>query len=339
LSANQARRYVENKMDLVESYQNIKPSIVAFAPKFYKVKPPDFPIIFGTGFIVADGLIATNDHVFKYFSKLYKPDDFPKDLWPVDCFLFYQTIDKGIVIVKLDVIGVFGVKDFQPGENYFGPNIPDIAFVFVKMRKLPFVTIKYDLRHIKEGREIATAGFPMGSDTLTAPGYLHQLTPTLQNGIISAVLPYPCEKPHAIMINVMVQGGASGSPVFLPETGDVIGILYAGLEEDRKIHSKLPFDDLKNVISIEPSIHSHIYNVPTNISYIMPAHYIEIMLNSIHANDNYHFPDDTPNFDEYIKDYDGIKLKPKEPIPFKKWEEMKPEEKHILKIKPNEKST
>ncbi|GAJ23629.1 unnamed protein product, partial [marine sediment metagenome] len=33
------------------------------------------------------------------------------------------------------------------------------------------------------------------------------------------------------MINIMSQGGASGSPVFLPETGEVIGVLYGSLEE------------------------------------------------------------------------------------------------------------
>jgi len=30
---------------------------------------------------------------------------------------------------------------------------------------------------LEEGLEVATAGYPMGTDALTAPGYLHQVTP------------------------------------------------------------------------------------------------------------------------------------------------------------------
>jgi S1-C subfamily serine protease len=76
-------------MGLVESYQKIKPSIVAFVPKFHVYEPntslPQFPPIFGTGFIVADGLAVTNDHVVRAISKLPKPPDCPDDIWPVNC--------------------------------------------------------------------------------------------------------------------------------------------------------------------------------------------------------------------------------------------------------------
>jgi S1-C subfamily serine protease len=51
-------------MNLEETYQKIKPSIVSFVPKFYPKKPiHEFPPIFGTGFIIADGIVVTNDHV------------------------------------------------------------------------------------------------------------------------------------------------------------------------------------------------------------------------------------------------------------------------------------
>src|SRR5260370_8790405 len=91
--------------------------------------------------------------------------------------------------------------------------------------------------------------------TLTAPGWIHQVTPTLQRGIISAVLPFTCTTPHAYAINVMVQGGASGSPVFLSESGEVIGVLYAGLNDPR-------------VTLLTPDL----YTVPTNIRYVVPSH-------------------------------------------------------------------
>ncbi len=104
----------------------------------------------------------------------------------------------------------------------------------------------------------------MGTDALTAPGWLHQVAPTLQKGIISAVLPFVCPTPHAYSVNIMTQGGASGSPVFLSETGAVVGVLYGALQN---FQSSLRGED--------------IYKVPTNISYVVPSHYIIHALNEV----------------------------------------------------------
>jgi len=186
------------------------------------------------------------------------------------------------------------------GKAYYGPPKPDVAFVHVKMKGLPKANVKYDLKEIKEGQEIATAGFPMGTETLMAPGYLHQLTPTLQKGIISAVLPFECESPHAIMVNVMVQGGASGSPVFLPDTGDVIGVLYGSLSDTRQTKSGLPNNIRENIEKMETSIHSHFFDAPTNISYVVPAHYIEKMLQQLKDEPNMKVPEDALTLKEHI---------------------------------------
>lgn len=276
----------DEKMNLIESYEKIKPTIVAFTPKFHPVysqdeQLPELLPIFGTGFVVDDGIVVTNDHVVKAIPRLPKPHDCPPDLWPVDCLLWYFVPEKGLAIIHLEVLGVFGISHMEHGRVYYGPPKPDVAFVQVKMKELPKANVKYDLKQIKEGREVTTAGFPMGTETLMAPGYLHQLTPTLQKGIISAVLPFQCKTPHALMINIMVQGGASGSPVFLPETGDVIGVLHGSLEEKRKAISALPKKHRKEIELLEPSFHSHIFASPTNISYVVPAHYIEKMLQDV----------------------------------------------------------
>ncbi len=327
-------------MNLIESYEKVKTSIVAFAPLFHPVYDPDeampeFPPIFGTGFIVEEGIVATNDHVVKAFSRLPKPKDCPPDLWPVQCLLWHFIPGKGMATVKLDVLGVLSISHMEHGKVYYGPPKADVAFVHVKMKGLPRANVKYNLEQIKEGREIATAGFPMGTDTLTAPGYLHQLTPTLQKGIISAVLPFPCESPHSLMINVMTQGGASGSPVFLPETGDVIGILYGGLEEKRKSKSGLPNKIKQTVEQHEPSIHSHYFDVPTNISYVVPAHYIEKMLDTIKSDTNAKVPDDALTLQEYVEKTKIMVIKPGEPTPIKIWEGKDTLERKVNKEKIN----
>lgn len=327
-------------MTLIESYSKIKPAIVAFVPKFQTISHPDDPApefapIFGTGFIVDEGIVATNDHVVKVIPKLPKPPDFPPDEWPVNCLLWQFIPDKGMATISLDVIGVIRITKMKTGEIYYGPPKPDLAFVHVKMKELPKINVKYDLKEIKEGQEIATAGFPMGTKTLMAPGYLHQLTPTLQKGIISAVLPFECEKPHSLMVNVMVQGGASGSPVFLPDTGDVIGILYASLEESRCTKSGLPNNIRRNIDELKPSIHSHIFSAPTNISYVVPSHYIEKMLQQLKADPSMKLPDDTLTLKEYISRAELVVRKPKEVPSLQIWGYTETTKRTIERQKPN----
>lgn len=312
-------------MTLIESYARIKPTIVAFIPKFQPVydanEPlPEFPPIFGTGFLVDEGIVVTNDHVVREISKLPKPPDCPPDVWPVQCLLWHFIPEKGLATISLEVTGLMRIGKMETGEAYYGPPKPDLAFVRVKMKGLPKANVKYDLKEIKEGQEIATAGFPMGTKTLMAFGYLHQLTPTLQKGIISAVLPFECESPHAIMINVMAQGGASGSPVFLPDTGDVIGVLYASLDEPRQTKSVLPDNIKANIEKMVPSIHSHLFAAPTNISYVVPAHYIEKMLQQLKDEPNMKVPEDALTLEEHINTAEHVVRKRGETPLVKVWD-------------------
>jgi S1-C subfamily serine protease len=328
-------------MTLIESYEKVKPAVVAFTPKFHPVyhpdePPPAFPPIFGTGFIIDDGIVITNDHVVKIIPRLPRPPDCPRDIWPLSCLLMHSISEKRMATIWMDVIGVIGIKHMEHGKHYYGSAKPDIAFVHVKMKKLPCVNVKYNLQEIKEGREIATAGFPMGTETLTAPGYLHQLTPTLQTGIISAVLPFQCETPHSLMINVMVQGGASGSPVFLPETGDVIGVLYGGLNEKRTTEFDLPKKIEKEIQEFEPSLHSHILSAPTNISYVVPAHYIKKMMKSVKEEKALEFPEDTLSLEECIKQTQHVERRPGNPPLFQIWEGEEKIKRTIKTETPNE---
>lgn len=276
-------------MSIVESYKAIKPSIVAFVLKYIPVfdkgaPPPHFPVILGTGFVVReDGVIATNAHVVRAFQKAFRPPDAPKDEWPVRALMLRLT-DHGVVEIPLEVLGVGMIKAFDGGKHYYGPKDgPDLAFVHVKVRGLPAVQID-STSVLEEGVEVATAGFPMGTDALTAPGWLHQLTPTLQRGVCSAVLPFACPTPHGYSINVMSQGGASGSPVFSCETGKIIGVLYGGLTDvDVTLRAHEPF------------------KVPTNITYVVPAHYLATAMREFEKNPDMTLPADAITIDEMLR--------------------------------------
>jgi S1-C subfamily serine protease len=254
-------------MTLQDSYKRVKRSIVAFCAKYTPATgsaPPLFPTIIGTGFVVhPDGVIATNDHVVRAFKKV-RPEGLPEDDWGVYALMLHMA-PQGLLEIPLEVLGVGVIGRIEHGPAYYGPPKPDVAFVHVRAKGLDALEIGHD-SIIVEGTELATAGFPMGTDALMAPGYVHQVTPTLQRGIISAVLPFACEAPHAFTLNVMTQGGASGSPVFDPSSSRVAGVLFAGLNDT-------------GVTKVQD-----IYHVPTNISYVVPSHVLRGSLAAFMSN-------------------------------------------------------
>ena len=83
----------------------------------------------------------------------------------------------------------------------------------------------------------------------------------------------------------MAQGGASGSPVFLCDTGAVVGVLYAGLNDYALT--------LKN---------KDLHRVPTNISYVVPSHYLLNSLNGFLKMEDMRQPSDSKTIDEMLKD-------------------------------------
>ncbi|MDY0133349.1 MAG: serine protease [Desulforegulaceae bacterium] len=268
-------------MNLAKIYPEIKKSIVAFIPKFSFFphnKKPKLPPILGTGFFINDkGLIATNAHVVNSLEMLKPKSSKNNDLSYEACAVLYYKTKNSIIDIIFDLKKTI----LLPDHKNTGYKKPDLAFVEVNVRDNPYLELEDEDNLLKEGYEIATSGFPMGRYALMGPGGLFQISPTLQRGIISAILPYPKKKPDAFAINIMTHGGASGSPVFSTETGKVRGVLFSILTDT--LYSENNFA----------------YTIPTNISYAVPCHHLRRELKIIEENIEY-FPNKI-KFNKFIE--------------------------------------
>ncbi|HEY6349551.1 MAG TPA: trypsin-like peptidase domain-containing protein [Candidatus Angelobacter sp.] len=128
----------------------------------------------------------------------------------------------------IEIKGYNAIQSFVPDGPFFSESLPDFGFVQLRVRDVPVLPLADQANILRAGTEIATAGFPLGTSGLTFYEKVCQLTPFLRRGIISSVLPFPCPQPHGFTIDIMSQGGASGSPIFLLHEPIALGILHAG---------------------------------------------------------------------------------------------------------------
>jgi len=246
-------------VNLSSIYPGIKTAITAFIPAYShldrftgrQLPPP----ILGTGFFInSHGLLVTNAHVADTFQNFASSSNVHKKIKGI----IFQHSKGRVKKIILNIKNIIRIDD-----TYNTSKKPDIAFVETDLDNSSFLELMSEETELIEGMEIATSGFPTGRNSLLGPeGYI-QISPTLQRGIISAILPYPKKEPDAFSVNIMTHGGASGSPVFFTDTGKVAGILFSVLTD-------LSFSSDNNIQA-----------TPTSISYAIPAHQIKKALKKI----------------------------------------------------------
>lgn len=218
-------------MSFVTAYRTIKPCVAAVIQTFYPAGRPDFPTILGTGFLASRlGLLCTCRHVADAVRSLPRPAGFRGE--PASALFFTDFAlegQRGVGILSVPIRQIGDATLIGDASDYLGPNPPDVSFCLLPVTDTPTVILATD--RLQEGEEIAFSGFPMGTETLQAPGWLHQLSPTLHRGAVSAVLPHESvDIPHGFLVHANTEGGASGSPVFRDD-GSVVGMVYMVLRD------------------------------------------------------------------------------------------------------------
>ncbi|MCB1959293.1 MAG: trypsin-like peptidase domain-containing protein [Rhodocyclaceae bacterium] len=231
------------RADLPETVRRVKPAVVAVGT-YLPTRSPAFRFL-GTGFAVGDGLtIATNAHV-------------------IPTLLDTDKRETLAVVVPQGMRGdVRSVVKLRADPTH------DLAILRITAGAALPALVLHDAA-LDEGASIAFTGFPIGS----ALG----LKPVTHRGIVSALTPISIPRGNARELNARqirslansafsvyqldatAYPGNSGSPMYDPDSGQVVGVLNMVFVKETK----------ENVLS-----------KPSGISYAIPARYLQDLLDA-----------------------------------------------------------
>jgi len=226
--------------ELPDTIVRVKSSIVAIGT-FQKTRRP--PSVFrGTGFVIGDGLhVATNAHVLP------------------------EQLDQE----KSEILAVFGRKadvvSIHQATKVAEDRDHDLVILRISEPLLPAMTLG-DSERVREGEIYAFTGFPIGMvlgiNAVTHRGLISAITPVaipqlsgrqLEKTTLARLMaPY-----DVYQLDATAYPGNSGSPLYQPETGQVIGII--------------------NKVFIQQTKESQIQQ-PSGISYAVPVKYLKELL-------------------------------------------------------------
>jgi len=195
--------------------------------------------VFATGFLIRDDLVLTNRHVVAEIlrdrqEKGHHEHWYVRFTYPRDQSSWAETTKR---IKRLLVFG-------DPAGDG-GLDVGLLSFYRDPGELRQCQSVEFgELESIAVGTDIAICGFPYGNKLLVnAPLGVLRFGPVVHQGIISAVSPFDSVDQRSIttfLTDLNSAGGMSGSPVFLPDSGRVIGLHYAGA--DGTLGWALPLD-------------------------------------------------------------------------------------------------
>lgn len=234
------------RADLVRLLPQIKPAVVAIGT-YQRTRSPAFRFL-GTGFVIGDGrLVATNAHV----------------------------VPETIATEQMEMLVVVTPGEEQTGTGRQAVRVAndrghDLAILrFQAGPPLPALTLGGGER-VQEGQAVAFTGFPIGN--------VLGMTPVTHRGIVAAITPIGIPQANSRDLNpalvrrlsgevfrvyqldATAYPGNSGSPLFDPETGEVIGVM--------------------NMVFVKSTKESALTD-PSGISYAIPVEHLRRLLATV----------------------------------------------------------
>jgi S1-C subfamily serine protease len=228
---------------ITDTIERVKPAVVAIGT-FQRTRSPAFKVS-GTGFAVADGsLVATNAHVIP----------------PVLDGEQQETMAVQSPALAGRPAQMREAKVLAVDKNH------DVALLRISGAALPPLALQ-EPGGVREGQTYAFTGFPIGS--------VLGLSPVTHRAMISAITPIALPTGNSAQLNqqaiARLKSGAfsifqldgtaypgnSGSPLYDPESGEVVGIL--------------------NMVFVKGSKESGLTQ-PSGISFAIPIEYLQQLL-------------------------------------------------------------
>ncbi len=228
---------------LPETIALVRPGVVAVGTMQMTRRPP--ARLLGTGFVIGDGtLVVTNAHV----------------------------VPELLAVEEMEYLAVFAGRGKHPQRRrarQLAMDLKyDLAILKIEGDPLPMLRLG-DSDRVREGESIAFTGFPIGA--------VLGLYPVTHHGLVSAISPIVLPAPSGrqltakmikrlrdpfdiFQLDATAYPGNSGSPLYLPKTGEVIGVL--------------------NMVLIKETKES-ILEKPSGISYAIPIKHLKALLETV----------------------------------------------------------
>ncbi|MCL6414701.1 serine protease [Aestuariirhabdus sp. Z084] len=221
--------------------ERISPLVVGVG-SYLRTRTPA-PLLAGTGFVVGDGYhVITNDHVVT------------KSL----------TDEVGEELVVF--VGKGRSAERRKARLLRRDAEHDLALLRISGTSLPAFPLAENSRTVREGRQVAFTGFPigvvLGLYPVTHRGYVSSISPVaipaVSSGQLNVEMVKRLRDPFLVyQLDATAYPGNSGSPLYDPENGELLGVI--------------------NKVFVKESKES-LLERPSGITYAIPARYVRELL-------------------------------------------------------------